>query len=125
MRRAARLPEVRKLVARAILTAPNFFCMPSDKRKAHATNERSSNAPRTVGEYKASHAPGLRLLLEQAFAPRQAEQNRREELPDRASMDDQPLMPRRSFAIVEERPVAASEPIDALPTTSSTIDIAV
>ena len=40
-----------------ILTAPNFFCMPSDKRKAHATNERSRNAPKTVGEYKASHGP--------------------------------------------------------------------
>jgi len=35
-----------------------FFCMPSDKRKAHATNERSANAPKTVGEYKASHGPG-------------------------------------------------------------------
>ena len=43
---------------RAILTAPNFFCMPSDKRKAHATNERSSNAPKTVDQYKASHGPG-------------------------------------------------------------------
>jgi hypothetical protein len=46
------------LSPRVILTAPNFFCMPSDKRKAHATNERSANAPKTLGEYKASHAPG-------------------------------------------------------------------
>lgn len=43
---------------RAFLTAPNFFCMPSDKRQAHATNERSSNAPKTVEEYKAAHGPG-------------------------------------------------------------------
>jgi len=43
---------------RVILTAPNFFCMPSDKRRAHATNERSANAPKTLGEYKASHGPG-------------------------------------------------------------------
>ena len=43
---------------RVILTAPNFFCMPSDKRKAHATNERSANAPKTLAEYKASHGPG-------------------------------------------------------------------
>ena len=43
---------------RVILTAPDFFCMPSDKRKAHATNERSANAPKTVAEYKASHGPG-------------------------------------------------------------------
>ena len=38
---------------RVILTAPNFFCMPADRRKAHATNERSANAPKTVAEYKA------------------------------------------------------------------------
>ena len=43
---------------RVILTAPNFFCMPSDKRKAHATNERSANAPKTVDQFKASHGPG-------------------------------------------------------------------
>src|SRR5205823_8845874 len=30
---------------RVILTAPNFFCMPSDRRKAIATNERSTHAP--------------------------------------------------------------------------------
>ena len=41
-----------------ILTAPAFFCMPSDKRKAIATNERSAHAPKTLGEYKASHGPG-------------------------------------------------------------------
>jgi hypothetical protein len=41
-----------------ILTAPAFFCMPSDRRKAIATNERSANAPKTLGEYKASHGPG-------------------------------------------------------------------
>jgi hypothetical protein len=45
-------------VPRVILTAPNFFCMPSDKRKAHATNERSANATKTVGEYKAQHGAG-------------------------------------------------------------------
>ena len=43
---------------RVILTAPAFFCMPSDKRKAAATNERSSNAPMTSAEYKAKHGPG-------------------------------------------------------------------
>ena len=51
-------PQCDGLSPRVILTAPNFFCMPSDKRKAHATNERSANAPKTLGEYKASHAPG-------------------------------------------------------------------
>jgi putative FmdB family regulatory protein len=43
---------------RAMLTAPNFFCMSSDRRKAYATNERNANAPKTLGEFKASHAPG-------------------------------------------------------------------
>jgi hypothetical protein len=43
---------------RVILTAPHFACMPADRRKAHATNERSSNAPKTLNEYKASHGPG-------------------------------------------------------------------
>ena len=46
-------PQCESESPRVILTAPNFFCMPSDKRKAHATNERSANAPKTVGEYKA------------------------------------------------------------------------
>jgi hypothetical protein len=41
-----------------ILTAPNFFCMPADRRKAIATNERSAHAPKASAEYKASHGPG-------------------------------------------------------------------
>jgi putative FmdB family regulatory protein len=51
-------PQCESQAPRVILTAPNFFCMPSDKRKAHATNERSANAPKSLGEYKASHGPG-------------------------------------------------------------------
>ena len=51
-------PQCESKSPRVILTAPNFFCMPSDKRKAHATNERSANAPKTVDQYKASHGPG-------------------------------------------------------------------
>jgi hypothetical protein len=50
-------PQCAAEAPRVILTAPNFFCMPTDKRKAHATNERSANAPKTVGEYKAQHGP--------------------------------------------------------------------
>jgi len=46
-------PRCESSSPRVILTAPNFFCMPSDKRKAMATNERSSHAPKTVAEYKA------------------------------------------------------------------------
>jgi len=51
-------PRCESSSPRVILTAPNFFCMPSDKRKAHAINERSSHAPKTVAEYKASHGAG-------------------------------------------------------------------
>ena len=51
-------PQCESESPRVILTAPAFFCMPSDKRKAAATNERSSNAPKTSAEYKAAHGPG-------------------------------------------------------------------
>jgi len=43
---------------RVILTAPNFFCMPSDRRRAHAANEKSRHAPQTLAEYKSKHGPG-------------------------------------------------------------------
>ena len=49
---------------RVILTAPAFFCMPSDKRKAHATNERSANAPKTVDRIQGFARPRLRLLFD-------------------------------------------------------------
>ncbi|GCC48592.1 hypothetical protein chiPu_0032624 [Chiloscyllium punctatum] len=32
--------------------------MPSDKRKAYATNEQSRHAPKTLDQYKAAHGPG-------------------------------------------------------------------
>jgi putative FmdB family regulatory protein len=51
-------PQCESTSPRVILTAPNFFCMPSDRRTAIATNERSAHAPKTVAEYKASHGAG-------------------------------------------------------------------
>lgn len=51
-------PQCEDMAQRVILTAPNFFCMPAEKRKAHAVNERSTHAPQTVAQYKASHGPG-------------------------------------------------------------------
>src|ERR1700735_2687157 len=51
-------PRCEVSAPRVILTAPNFLCMPSDRRKAIVTNERSSHAPKTLAEYKASHGPG-------------------------------------------------------------------
>ena len=43
---------------RVILTAPNFLCMPADRRKAISINEQSAHAPKTLDQYKASHGPG-------------------------------------------------------------------
>ena len=57
-------PQCESESPRVILTAPNFFCMPSDKRKAHATNERSANAPKTACRIQGLARPGLRLLLD-------------------------------------------------------------
>jgi putative FmdB family regulatory protein len=51
-------PRCERLSPRVILTPPNFLGMPADKRKAHATNERSANAPKAIGEYNVSHGPG-------------------------------------------------------------------
>jgi len=51
-------PQCESESPRVILTAPAFFCMPSDKRKAHATNEQSRHAPKTLDQYKAAHGPG-------------------------------------------------------------------
>jgi putative FmdB family regulatory protein len=51
-------PQCEVLAPRVILTAPNFFCMPAAKRKAHAVNERSTHVPQTLAQYKASHGPG-------------------------------------------------------------------
>ena len=77
---------------RVILTAPAFFCMPSDKRKAIATNERSAHAPKTLGRIQGLARPRLRLLFEQeAGAAGDQDEERRQGLSDRASMDDQPL----------------------------------
>ncbi|MCX7321475.1 MAG: zinc ribbon domain-containing protein [Hyphomicrobiales bacterium] len=47
-------PHCASSAPRVMLTAPAFFCMPSDKRKAHATNEQSRNGPKTMAQYKPS-----------------------------------------------------------------------
>lgn len=59
MRPAARTaPQCESRSPRVITTAPNFFCMPTDRRKAIATNERSANAPKALAEYKGLARPG-------------------------------------------------------------------
>lgn len=51
-------PECGTEAPRVILTAPRFSCMPASERKAHATNERSAHAPKTLAEYKSGHGKG-------------------------------------------------------------------
>lgn len=51
-------PRCENQARRVILTAPAFFCMAADKRKAIATNEQSRHAPKTLDQYKAAHRPG-------------------------------------------------------------------
>jgi putative FmdB family regulatory protein len=46
------------LAPRAFLTAPYFSCMPSERRAAHATNERSAHAPRRLADMKVRHGAG-------------------------------------------------------------------
>jgi len=43
---------------RAYLTAPYFATMSSERRLAHATNERSVHAPRTLADMEAKHGAG-------------------------------------------------------------------
>jgi putative FmdB family regulatory protein len=43
---------------RAYLTAPYFAGMSSERRHAHATNERSANAPKTLSDMKKNHGAG-------------------------------------------------------------------
>lgn len=49
-------PDCGEMARRAILTAPNFFSMSSERRLAHTTNERSANEPRLMS--KGAHPSG-------------------------------------------------------------------
>jgi putative FmdB family regulatory protein len=51
-------PDCGASAPRVMINVPHFACMPAAARTAHATNERSAHAPKTVAEYKASHGPG-------------------------------------------------------------------
>jgi putative FmdB family regulatory protein len=43
---------------RVILTTPHLATMPAAKRQAHAANERSAHAPRSLSWLKSSHGTG-------------------------------------------------------------------
>lgn len=42
---------------RVLLTAPSLAAMSTERRLAHATNERSSHAPKSLSELKRMHGP--------------------------------------------------------------------
>ena len=51
-------PDCAVSARRVLLTAPHCSSVSADVRRAHATNERSANAPKGLAEYKAAHPSG-------------------------------------------------------------------
>jgi putative FmdB family regulatory protein len=52
-------PDCGHAAPRVLLTAPNFSCVSTERRTAHAVNERAASAPKTVAEFKAQrHGAG-------------------------------------------------------------------
>ena len=51
-------PQCGKSAPRAFLTAPYCASMSAELRTAHATNERSASAPKSLAALKASHGSG-------------------------------------------------------------------
>ena len=49
-------PDCGGVAPRVMLTAPNFSGLSSERRVAHATNEKNAHAPRTSAEFKAEQA---------------------------------------------------------------------
>jgi putative FmdB family regulatory protein len=56
--RAQPCPRCARRSPRAFLTAPYCADMSAERRRAHATNERSASAPRTRSELKNAHGAG-------------------------------------------------------------------
>ena len=50
-------PGCGRAAERAFLTAPYFSAMPAERRRAHATNERSAHAPSSLAQMKERTAP--------------------------------------------------------------------
>ena len=51
-------PGCGRAAERAFLTAPYFSAMPAERRRAHATNERSAHVPSSLAQMKAAHGAG-------------------------------------------------------------------
>ena len=82
-------PDCGVLAPRAFLTAPYFSCMSTERRLAHATNERSAHAPQRLGGRQGKARRRLRLLQRSVVESQdQARQERRQELSKLPSVDD-------------------------------------
>jgi putative FmdB family regulatory protein len=55
---SSRCPSCGYQAPRAFLTAPNLATMSGERRRAHATNERSAHAPKSLADMKARHGAG-------------------------------------------------------------------
>jgi putative FmdB family regulatory protein len=51
-------PHCGEAAPRALLTAPHFAAISTERRLAHATNERSAHAPSTLLQMKSAHGAG-------------------------------------------------------------------
>jgi putative FmdB family regulatory protein len=51
-------PGCGRAAERAFLSAPYFSAMSVERRRAHATNEKSAHAPSTLSQTKAAHGAG-------------------------------------------------------------------
>ena len=85
-------PDCGSSCGRAFLTAPNLASMDAGRRKAFATNERSAHAPRRSSATRSR----LRLLFGHEGP---IESHGRQELSERAALDDQPLTPRHPLPL--------------------------
>jgi hypothetical protein len=56
--RTSECPRCGEGAPRAYLTAPYFAAMSVERRQAHATNERSAHAPRTLSSLGGKHGAG-------------------------------------------------------------------
>jgi putative FmdB family regulatory protein len=62
-------PVCGKNAPRAFLTVPYFATMSSERRLAHAKNERSASAPRALSDLKKTHGSGCSCCSGKSLRP--------------------------------------------------------
>jgi putative FmdB family regulatory protein len=61
-------PTCRQDAPRAFLTAPYFATMSTERRLAHAANERSASAPRAMSGLRQTHGSGCRCCSSKSLS---------------------------------------------------------